>query len=187
MADGFEFTEGPIWLHDKGLLFSDINGDSIYRADKSVFRKPSGKSNGLTLDRQGRLIACEHWNRRVTRTESDGKVTVVADRYEGKRFNSPNDVVVRSDGVIFFTDPPYGLEQGEAELAFSGVFAVFPNGRIALLDTSFKRPNGLAFSPDERILYIGDSEESFIRAYDVKEDATLENGRLFCKIPNPTA
>lgn len=185
VADGFQFTEGPVWLPSGVLIFSDIPADTIYRGDKTVFRKPSGKSNGLTLDRQGRLIACEHWNRRVTRTEKDGRVTVVADTYDGKKLNSPNDAVVRSDGTIFFTDPPYGLEGREAELPFRGVYAISPAGELRLLTDEFKTPNGLAFSPDEKTLYIGDSGEGLVRAYDVAKDGALANGRLLCKLPVP--
>ena len=110
VAEGFQFTEGPVWLPEGRLVFSDIPADTIHAADGSAYRSPSGKSNGLTLDPDGRLVACEHGNRRVSRTERDGTVTTLADSYEGKRLNSPNDVVVRSDGTVFFTDPPYGLD-----------------------------------------------------------------------------
>lgn len=189
VADGFQFTEGPLWMPKGVLLFSDIPADTIYRADKSIFRKPSGESNGLTLDGQGRLIACEHKNRRVTRTEADGSITVLADRYDGKRFNSPNDVVVRSDGAIFFTDPPYGLPGGldgpNAELDFSGVYMIAPDGAIKCLIDDFDKPNGLAFSPDENILYIADTDGRHIRAFDVAEDGTLSNDRVFCELPVP--
>ena len=185
VAEGFQFTEGPVWTPAEGLLFSDIPADTIYRADESVFRRPSDKSNGLTLDREGRLIACEHWNRRVTRTEPDGSITVLADAYEGKKFNSPNDVVVRSDGSIFFTDPPYGLEGREAELDFSGVYIIRSEGEVELLTDAYSHPNGLAFSPDERMLYIGDSHHGFIDVYDVAEDGTLSNQRRFCDVPVP--
>lgn len=189
VSEGFQFTEGPVWLPDGTLIFSDIPADRIYREDKTVFREPSGQSNGLTLDRAGRLIAAEHQNRRISRTEPDGTVTVVADRYEGKRFNSPNDVVVRSDGTIFFTDPPYGLDGGlggpNADLDFSGVFAVSPKGEVRLLARDFIKPNGLAFSPDEKTLYIADTEGEHIRAFDVAADGTLSNGRVFCEIPHP--
>jgi len=181
VAEGFQFTEGPVWLPGEGLIFSDIPADTIYRADKSVFRKPSGKSNGLTLDMEGRLIACEHWNRRVTRTEKDGTITVLADRYMGHKFNSPNDATVRSDGTIYFTDPGYGLEKRERELDFSGVYAISPEGGVTLLSVYFKWPNGLAFSPDEQTLYVGDSGTRFIQAFDVAEDGTLSNSRLFCR------
>ena len=121
VAEGFVFTEGPVWFPPDGLVFSDIEGDTIYRADKSNYRKPSGKSNGLTVDPAGRLVACEHWNRRVSRTEIDGTVTVVADSFEGKQLNSPNDVIVRSDGTVFFTDPPGTiLPLGGADVGYKG-------------------------------------------------------------------
>ena len=182
---GYQFTEGPVWIPGTGLVFSDIPADTIYKADKTVFRKPSGKSNGLTLDREGRLIACEHWNRRVTRTEKDGTITILAERYLGRRLNSPNDVVVRSDGAIFFTDPPYGIEGREAELPFAGVYAIAPDGTLTLLSVYFKRPNGLAFSPDEKTLYVGDSEDDLVEAFDCAKDGSLRNARLFCTGANP--
>lgn len=189
VADGFHFTEGPLWLPEGILVFSDIPADTIYRADKSVYRKPSGESNGLTLDAQGRLIACEHKNRRVTRTEPDGAITVLADRYDGKRLNSPNDVVVRSDGAVFFTDPPYGLPGGlggpHAELDFSGVYKIAPDGAMRLLVDDFDKPNGLAFSPDETKLYIADTDGNHIRVFEVGEDGALTKGRIFCELPVP--
>jgi gluconolactonase len=185
VSGGFQFTEGPVWLPKGLLIFSDIPADAIYCADKSVFRKPSGKANGLTLDTEGLLIACEHGNRRVSRTQEDGTIVTVADAYDGKKLNSPNDVVVRSDGTIFFTDPPYGLEGRDAELPFSGVYAVAPSGNLLLLTKEFERPNGLAFSPDEKTLYIGDSGEGLIRAYEVAADGALNKGRLFCRVPGP--
>ncbi|MCP4638899.1 MAG: SMP-30/gluconolactonase/LRE family protein [bacterium] len=185
VAEGFRFTEGPVWLAKEGLLFTDIPADTIYRKDKSVYRSPSGKANGLTLDTKGCLIACEHWNRRVTRTDGKGTITVVAERFQGKRFNSPNDVVVRSDGYIYFTDPPYGLEGREAELDFSGVYLVTPDGTVRLQFSMHKRPNGLALSPDEKVLYLGDSASGFIDTFDVKKDGTLANPRLFAECPGP--
>lgn len=189
VAEGFIFTEGPVWLPDGTLLFSDIPANKIFRGDKTVFRDPSGQSNGLTLDREGRLIAAEHLNRRVTRTEADGSVVVVADRFEGKRFNSPNDVVVRADGAIFFTDPPYGLPGGlggpNAELDFSGVYAVLPGAAPKVLVKDFKKPNGLTLSPDEKILYVADTEGGHIRAFDLAEDGSVSNDRLFCELPGP--
>lgn len=189
VADGFQFTEGPLWLPSGALIFSDIPADTIFRGDKTVFRNPSGQSNGLTLDLEGRLIAAEHKNRRVSRTSADGAITVVADRYDGKRFNSPNDVIVRSDGMIFFTDPPYGLEGGlggpNDELGFSGVYAVDAEGGVTLLVKDFKKPNGLALSPDEKTLYIADTEARHIRAFDVAKDGALRNGRVLCEIRGP--
>ena len=185
VGTGFQFTEGPLWLPGAGLLFSDIPADTIFKADKTEFRKPSGKSNGLTLDPQGRLIACEHGNRRVTRTEPDGTITVLADRYLGRKLNSPNDVVVRSDGRVFFTDPPYGIEGRERELPFSGVYAIEPDGTLTLLSVYFKYPNGLALSPDEKTLYVGDAQAGFVEAFDVAPDGSLGNGRTLCKDVGP--
>ncbi|MSS70926.1 MAG: SMP-30/gluconolactonase/LRE family protein [Candidatus Latescibacteria bacterium] len=189
LATGFQFTEGPVWLRgEKDLLFSDIPSSRIVRyrfeADGphvTTYRHPSGNANGHTLDRQGRLVSCEHSGRRVSRTEADGRVDDVAARFEGKRLNSPNDVVVKSDGAVYFTDPPYGLKnytEGK-ELAVNGVYRVAPDGAMTLLAEDFERPNGLAFSPDESILYIDDSAHRHIRAFDVRADGTLANGRLF--------
>ncbi|HOZ48941.1 MAG TPA: SMP-30/gluconolactonase/LRE family protein [Candidatus Hydrogenedentes bacterium] len=180
VAEGFKFTEGPVWLPGEGFIFSDTPADTIFRADKRVYRSPSGQSNGLTLDRQGRLIACEHGNRRVTRTEKDGTITVLADTYLGRKLNSPNDVVVRSDGMILFTDPPYGVPQEDRELEFCGVYAITPDKQVKLLSVYFKYPNGLALSPDEKTLYVGDSGLKFIQAFHVEEDATLSHSRFFC-------
>ncbi len=189
VAGGFVFTEGPVWLPEGVLLFSDIPAGKIYRADKTVFREPSGQSNGLTLDTQGRLLAAEHQTRRVTRTEKDGTVTVLAERFEGKRLNSPNDLVVRSDGTVFFTDPPYGLPRGlqdpAAELAFSGVYAIAPDGTLKALVKDFNRPNGLAFSPGEEILYVADTAEGHLRAFDVAGDGALSASRVLCELPGP--
>ena len=190
VADGFIFTEGPIWIDASDtLLFSDIPADTIYEPDKTVFRKPSGQSNGLTLDSKGRLIACEHKNRRVTRTEKNGDITVLADKYEGKRLNSPNDIILRSDGVIFFTDPPYGLPGGlegpNAELTFAGVYRLDADGKITLLKDDFIKPNGLALSPDEKTLYIADTEGKHIRVFDVTANGELKNDRIFCELGGP--
>ena len=191
LVSGFQFTEGPVWLPDGTLLFSDIPANRIYRwtpgaAQAEVYREPSGHSNGLTLDREGRLIACEH-DRRVSRTEASGSTTTLADRYQGKRLNSPNDIVVKSDGSIYFTDPPYGLPRQEEgkELDYNGVFRLAPDGTLTLLDDSFERPNGLAFSPDERTLYVDDSYGGHIRAFDVLPDGTLANGRVFAELVDP--
>lgn len=193
VAGGFGFTEGPVWRGDH-LLFSDIPRRRIVRLrhlaegpEVTTFRAPSGNSNGLTLDRQGRLIACEHSTRRVTRTEMDGTIRVIAERYDGKRLNSPNDVVVKSDDSIYFTDPPYGLRnQSEGrELLFNGVYRVSPDGTLTLLVDDFERPNGLAFSPDESVLYVDDSRRRHIRAFDVRPDGTLANGRIFADMESP--
>lgn len=191
LATGFMFTEGPIWDAANGcLFFSDIPGNKMrkWTPDNGieVVRDPSGKSNGLTLDKQGRLLACEHANRRVSRTEKDGTVVTIADKYEGKLLNSPNDVMVKSDGSVYFSDPPYGLtaefgEPGEQELTFQGVYRL-SGGTLTLLVDDFDRPNGLAFSPDESLLYIDDTERAHIRVFDVNPDGTISNGRLFVDV-----
>ena len=201
LAEGFLFTEGPIWVRDGGyLLFSDPNHNTIYKytADGrlSVFQEPSGYegadvaeygqpgSNGLTLDRQGRLTVNQHGNRRVVRIESDGKITVLADRYRGKRLNSPNDLVYRSDGALYFTDPPFGLprfyEDPRKELPYSGVF-LLKDGQLKLVTTDLKGPNGIAFSPDEKFLYVGnwDEKKKVVMRYEVRPDGRLVNGTVF--------
>ncbi len=192
VTGGYQFVEGPIWTADGFLLFSDIPADTIYKwtpgaSEADVYRMPSGHSNGLTFDAEGRLIACEHGNRRVSRAERDGTIVTLTDRYEGKRLNSPNDVVVASDGSIYFTDPPYGLpDQKEGkELDFNGVYRLALDGTLTLLDESFVRPNGLAFSPDEKTLYVNDSQEGHIRAFDVQPDGALANGRVFAELEEP--
>ena len=190
LAGGFQFTEGPVWVPDGYLLFSDIPANSIYKwrpnMEPEVFRKPSGHANGLTLDREGRLLACEH-DGRLSRTEKDGSIVSIADHFDGKRLNSPNDIAVKSDGSIYFTDPPYGLPEQKVgkELPFNGVFRL-DSGTLKLLDDSFERPNGIAFSPDERVLYVDDSSRGHIQAFDVASDGLLENGRVFAELRNPS-
>ena len=196
LSTGHQFTEGPVWQAGGTLLFSDIPADRIYTGARKVFREPSNQSNGLTLDREGRLIAAEHKTRRVTRTEKDGTITVLAEAFEGKKFNSPNDVIVRSDGVIFFTDPPYGLEGGMAnsELGFSGVYTLDPETKVvALVGKNFSKPNGLCLSPDERMLYVADTEgdhapsevKGDIWVFGIGEAGTYEGGKVFCQLPYP--
>ena len=188
IATGFGFTEGPIWKN-KGLLFSDIPNSRIVKyslseegARISTYRYPSGNSNGLTLDLDNNLIACEHTNRRVSLTDENGNTSAIATRYEGKRLNSPNDAVVKSDGWVYFTDPPYGLArmtQGK-ELPFNGLYRVATNGtNLELLISDLTGPNGLAFSPDEKQLYVADSLDKFINVYQVSEDGYPINGKLF--------
>jgi len=183
VCTGFLFTEGPIWHPAGYLLFSDIPGNKIFKwnPDDNVetFREPSGNSNGLTYDLQGRLIACEHDNRRISRAEHDSSITVLADRYDGKRLNSPNDAVVKSNGSIYFTDPPFGVSEDLRELDIQGVYRLDPDGKLILLVENFDRPNGLAFSPDEKVLYIDDSRQKHVRAFDVTNDGILTNGRIF--------
>ncbi len=188
VVDGLKFTEGPVWHPEGYLVFSDIPADTIYRlTDEGAreFRRPSGKSNGLAFDREGRLLACEHGNRRVSRTEADGTVVALATHYEGKRLNSPNDLCLHSDGSVYFTDPPYGLEGRKQELAFAGVFRIAPDGSLSVLATDFTKPNGIALSPDERTIYVADTERQLVMAYDVSADGRLENQREFVRLKTP--
>jgi gluconolactonase len=201
LATGFQFTEGPVWVPaERSLLFSDPNDNTIYRWNDdtgvSVFRVKSGYSgvdigeyhqpgsNGLTLDADGRLSVAEHGNRRISRLEQKGQVTVLADRFEGRRLNSPNDLVYRSDGALYFTDPPFGLprvyDDPRKELPYSGVFRL-KDGRLTLLSNDLRGPNGLAFSPDERLLYVTnwDEKAKVVMRYDVTADGALANGRVF--------
>jgi gluconolactonase len=185
LATGFHWAEGPVWFGDgRYLLFSDIPNNRIIRWDEvtgaaSVFRQPSNNSNGLARDRQGRLIACEHLTRRITRTEYDGRVTVLADGIDGKRFNSPNDIVCARDGSIWFTDPPFGIGgwwEGDkaAPQTPHGVYRIDAAGKLTQMVTNLAGPNGLAFSPDEKTLYIVESRATpnrLIWAYEV-----LDNG-----------
>lgn len=201
LAGGFQFIEGPVWVRDPGyLLFSDPNDNVIYRwapdGGLSIYRTKSGYSgidigayhqpgsNGLTLDREGRLTVDEHGRRRVVRLERNGQVTVLADRYQGKRLNSPNDLVYKSDGALYFTDPPFGLpavfDDPRKELPYSGVFRV-RDGEVTLLSAELKGPNGLAFSPDERFLYVDDWDPArkVVMRYPVRADGTLGDGEQF--------
>ena len=187
ILSGFQFTEGPLWAEGR-LLFSDIPASTIYSwtpgaEHAEVYRRPSGHSNGLTLDRRGRLIACEH-DRRLTRTERDGTLKVLAESYDGRRLNSPNDVVVARNGAIYFTDPPYGLNdklEGK-DLPYQGVYRLGVRGKLTLLDDTFDRPNGLAFSPDEARLYVDDTARRHIRVFDVRGDGSICNGRVFAEL-----
>lgn len=186
LAGDFQFIEGPIWHPDGFLLFSDIPANIIYKFASNqqveIFRRPSGKANGNTLDKENRLITAEHENRRVSRTEKDGKVITLADRYEGKRLNSPNDLAVKSDGSIYFTDPRYGIAKEQEELGFYGVYRLAPDGKLTLLVKDLVMPNGLAFSPDEQKLYVNNSEAGYIAVFDVNSDGTVSNSRVFAEL-----
>ncbi|MFL5759064.1 MAG: SMP-30/gluconolactonase/LRE family protein [Thermomicrobiales bacterium] len=204
LADGCRWVEGPAYFPaGRYLIWSDIPNDRIMRWDEtngitSVFRHPAGYTNGHTVDRQGRLVSCEHGGRRVSRTELDGTITTIADRYQGRRLNSPNDVVVKSDGSIWFTDPAYGIEtdyeghKSPMEVDGCYVYRVDPaSGDIAVVADDFVRPNGIAFSPDERKLYIADTGATHakdgprhIRVFDVKDDGTLSGGDVFATCTN---
>ena len=186
VAGDFQFIEGPIWHPDGFLLFSDIPADTIYKfaanQQVEVFRRPSGKANGNTLDKAGRLITAEHSNRRISRTETDGKIIELVAKYEGKKLNSPNDLVVRSDGSIYFTDPPYGINKEQEELGFYGVYRLTPDGKLTLLVKDIVLPNGIAFSPDEKKLYVNNSEAGYIAVFDVKPDGNVTNQRVFAEL-----
>lgn len=197
---GARWSEGPVWFAaGRYLLWSDIPNNRILRWDEcdgrvSVFREPSNNSNGHTVDREGRLVSCEHLARRVTRTEHDGSITVIADRYDGKRLNSPNDVVVKSDGSVWFTDPTYGIlsdyegDAAESEIGACHVYCVSPDGTLRIAADDYVKPNGLAFSPDETQLFIADTGASHdengpkhIRRHSVNADGTLSKGEVFAE------
>jgi gluconolactonase len=188
LFDGCRWAEGPAYFPaHRILVWSDIPNNRLLRYDEATdgvgVMRPTNYSNGHTVDRQGRLVSCEHGTRRVTRTEHDGSITVIADEYAGKRLNSPNDVVVRSDGTVFFTDPSYGIEgyyegyAAEPELAGCYVFKVDTNGRISVVADDFDRPNGLAFSLDERQLYVSDTGVKTMRVLDLTRGTSREFAR----------
>jgi gluconolactonase len=203
LAEGYDWAEGPVWFADGGgyLLFSDVPKNTVYRWDRAgaapiVAKQPSGYtgpkarggepgSNGLVRDPQGKLVLMQHGDRRVARLKPDGTFETLADRYEGKRFNSPNDGVYKSNGDLYFTDPPYGLEKGvddpARELDFQGVYRLAKDGTLTLLTKELSRPNGLAFAPDEKTLYVANSdpERAIWMAFPVKDDGTLGAGRVF--------
>lgn len=193
LETGFGFTEGPIWHPgEKHLTFSDLYQDKMRRWTATggieTFRHPSNKTNGNTYDRHGRMLSCEHATSRVTRTEPDGSITVLASHYEGKELNSPNDIVTRSDGSIYFTDPTYGRMPGygverPVPLGFRGVYRVAPDGTdLKLLADDFVQPNGLCFSRDERKLFVNDTEQAHIRVYEVSADGGLDGGAVWAEV-----
>ena len=191
LAGDFQFTEGPIWHpREKHLTFSDIPANRMFRwsdaGGVAVFREPSNMTNGNTYDQQGRMLSCEHATSRVTRTEADGSVTVLASHYEGKELNSPNDIVVRNDGTVWFTDPTYGRADRtgvvrEPELDFRGVYRLHPDGDLVLLAKDFDMPNGLAFTPDHQSLYVADTPRRHIRRFAIEADGSLSGGDVFAE------
>jgi gluconolactonase len=201
LADGFDWAEGPVWVpRGQYVLFSDIPKNTVFKWKDGrgieTYLKPSGYSgtapftgrepgsNGLLLDKEGRLLLCQHGDRRVARQEKDGKLTALADRYQGKRLNSPNDLCLKSNGDLYFTDPPYGLPKQAndpgKELDFQGVYRLSAKGELTLLTKELSRPNGIAFSPDEKTLYVNNSDpaRAVVMAFDVKPDGTLGAGRV---------
>lgn len=193
LATGFDFTEGPVWNRaENHLIFSDMPGNIMRKwtpdGGVEVFRQPSNMANGNAYDRQGRLVTCEHATSRVTRAELDGSVTVLATHYDGKELNSPNDIIVRGDGSIYFTDPSFGRAEyygvpRETELDFRGVYRLDPeSGDLALLASDFDQPNGLCFSTDESQLFVNDTIRSHIRVFDVNADGSVSNSRVWAGV-----
>ena len=201
LAEGFRWSEGPVWDRANGrVLFSDVPNNTVHawteKDGASVFLKPSGYTgpeggggrepgaNGLTFDAQGRLVMCQHGNRQVARLEPDGSFKTLADRFEGKRFNSPNDLVFAKDGALYFTDPPYGLtktfEDPGREIGWNGVYRLAPDGRLSVLVKDLKAPNGIGLSPDGKTLYVGqsDGDRPVVMAYELHAEGTVANGRV---------
>ena len=192
VANGFGFIEGPVWHRDGYLLFSDTPRAQVMKwhptTGISVYRQPVTGTNGLTFDAQNRLLIAEQDGRQLVREELNGTLVTLASTYQGKKLNSPNDVALTADGSIYFTDPPYGLANGGTtgkELTFNGVFRLSTTGVLTLLTSEFDRPNGLAFSPNEKILYIADTSRNMVRAFDVLADGSITNSRLFANVNSP--
>lgn len=185
IAGGFQFTEGPVWHTGGYLLFSDIPANTIYKwtADKGTveFLKPSGHSNGLIFDAEGSLLLAQH-DGAVSKLTAANQFKTIVDSYNGKRLNSPNDLTVKSDGAIYFTDPPFGVSDEAKELDINGVYRYSKENGLRLVADDFALPNGIAFSPDESRLYVNDTRYNHIRVFAVKEDGMLANGRVFAKM-----
>lgn len=182
VATGYTFTEGPVWSHEGYLYFSDIPANRIMRfvpgKGIELFREHSNGTNGNALDKEGRLYSCEGHSRRVTRTDRGGKIAVLAERFEGKRLNAPNDIVVRKDLNVYFTDPAFGSDDDKRELSFYGVYRITPKGVLEVIAKPKGRPNGIALSPNGRILYVSNSDERNIRAYDLDHAGAASNERV---------
>src|SRR5215470_769077 len=182
VASGFRFTEGPVWSREGFLLFSDIPNNRIMKylpGEKPVvFREDSNGANGNAFDAQGRLYTCESRTRRVVRTDRKGDTHVLADKWEGKRFNAPNDIAVRKDGHVYFTDPAFGNQADARELDFYGVYHITPKGQLKLVARPKGRPNGITFSPNGRLLYVANSDDRTVVAYDVDHEGETSNERV---------
>jgi Gluconolactonase len=184
IVSGLAFTEGPFWYEGR-LVFTDIPANTVYEwtsdEGRSVLLKPSGHANGLAVDAEGRLLLAQH-DGHVGRRTADGTVASLVQTYQGRRLNSPNNLTVADDGSLYFTDPPYGVDEEDRELGFSGIYHLAPDGGLTLLTDRFSRPNGIVLSPDESTLYVNDSEDTVIWAYDVAGDGGIENGRRFAAL-----
>jgi len=182
ITDGYQFTEGPLWHPSGYLLFSDIPANTVFKwmpgGEVTEYIKPSGHSNGLAFDLEGRLLLAQH-DGAVARKNGDGGLSTLVDNYEGKRLNSPNDLTVKSDGAIYFTDPPFGVSDENKELQVNGIYRYSEDEGLELLVNNFDLPNGIAFSPDEEKLYVNDSRHNHIRVFSVKQDGSLDNGKIF--------
>jgi gluconolactonase len=182
MATGFRFTEGPAWSREGFLLFSDVPNDKIMKyvpgQKPTVFRENSNGANGNCFDAQGRFYTCESRTRRVVRMDKKGEMQVLAEKWDGKRFNAPNDIVVRKDGHIYFTDPAFGNQADTRELDFYGVYHISPKGELQLIAKPAGRPNGITFSPNDHILYVANSDEHNVRAYDVDRNGEVSHERV---------
>jgi gluconolactonase len=182
VAHGYRFTQGPVWSHDGYLLFSDIPAGKIMKhvpeGATEVFRESSNGAAGNAFDAQGRLYTCETHARRVTRTDKKGRIEVLADKWDGKRLNAPNGIVVGKSGHVYFTDPAFGNQQDSRELDFYGVYHIAPNGQLSVIAKPAGRPNGIALSPNGRVLYVANSDERNIRAYDVDREGEVSNERV---------
>lgn len=180
VCTGYRFTEGAAWTREGKLIFSDIPGNQlhVWEGAAKVYRDAAGNPNGNTIGPDGLLYTAHHRTRNVTKTAKDGTVTILIDKFEGKRLNSPNDLVFRKNGDLYFTDPPYGLGRQAPELDFRGVFLLRKNGEVVALSRDFTTPNGIAFSPNEKTCYVADTQKRHIRAFDIAKDGTFENGRM---------
>lgn len=189
VVDGLGLTEGPIWHRDGYLLFVDVTASRIHRwspqSGLAVVRDSTGRANGIAIDAAGDLIVAQR-DRRLSRIARNGAIVLLAERYQGKRLNSPNDLVIRSDGSVYFTDPTFGVRPDAAELGFRGVFRLGVDGSLHLLASDFTMPNGIAFAPDEKRLYVNDSAEGHMRVFDVAPDGSLTNGRVFATLKDTT-
>lgn len=181
-ASGFRFTDGPVWSHEGFLIFSDVPNDRLHKViagrPAELVREGTGGTNGNAIDEKGRVVSCEGTGRRVVRRNAKGEVEVLAERFEGKRLNAPNDVVVRRDGNIYFTDPAFGKQVDTKELPFYGVFRITPKGELSVIARNDKRPNGVALSPNGRLLYVAGADERVIRVYDLDRTGAASNERI---------